>query len=310
MGVCFLFMPVTTTTLGNLVFDKRDLVYVDSTTTANDALSEMRKHNISSVLVKEGDKFVAFVSSLELMTEIAFGTFQWNIIDENQYQSYTGSTAAVSELLKMNPKGQSIALFEPTELLSSVLEPLCGGLKRVLVKQYNGAEICYRVLSQFDVIRFIVQLIDEFKSMYPDLFGETIQQLQLASDPPKGEVVSVKNSDPALIGFRTLVLREVVSAPIVNDKGEIVSTLSATDIRGVKPDNFSSILKPVTEFLSASRPTHPVTCVLNETLAQVITKMVVARVHHVWVVNSAQNVIGVVSCEDILRLLLEKHKSK
>ena len=96
--------------------------------------------------------------------------------------------------------------------------------------------------------------------------------------------------------------------PIVNLKGEVVGSLSASDMRGVTLDNLSSIYLPAFEFLEKmGRPLdHPIkvdqvrTLALDETLDSAMEKILKLQIHRLWV-QEKEILHGVVSISDILR---------
>jgi len=80
-----------------------------------------------------------------------------------------------------------------------------------------------------------------------------------------------------------------------------VATLSASDMRGLTPASFPLLLAPVLDFLGevagGARPS--IIARPTSTLEEVIRKVVFARVHRVWIIDS-NKISGVVSLSDII----------
>jgi len=96
------------------------------------------------------------------------------------------------------------------------------------------------------------------------------------------------------------------AAPILNEKAELVGTISASDVRGMTTESFPALLLPVQEFIRSRHalrgvaPPAPVTCTVRTTIGYIITQMLDHHVHRTWVIDSDRHCVGVVSMTDIL----------
>ena len=292
-------------TLSCLTFNKPNLVIVDASTKLNDVLSLMQQNNITSVVVEKNGDFLGFVTTIEIMTEIAFGSFEWDHPKPEEFELFKSSDKTVETLLNMNHKTQQIHYYQDSDMLQNVFEPMGRGIRRVLVKsKFNQ----YRLISQTDVVAYVATHLDLLK-IHIDT-NQTVGELQLASDPPTKPIWKLATSESAINGFRFLTLKNILSAPIVNERDEIISTLSASDLRGLKSDNLKSVLTPVLDYLKTVNGGHfhPVTCTLNDSLQMVILKLTTARIKRIWVVNSAQQPIGAISLRSIISLFNSCYK--
>ena len=107
----------------------------------------------------------------------------------------------------------------------------------------------------------------------------------------------------ALDVFRTMQLDDNLAVPLVDNDGKLTATLSSSDLRGLRNYQFKSILSPAIEFLLVYRgpaARRCVTCTEEDTLNDVITKLVMNRIHRVWVVNDKYQPIGVVTLSDVI----------
>ena len=298
-------------TLGSLVFDKPNLLKVDGDTTLDDVLALMYKHNLTYVVVEENGKYCGFVSTMELMTEVAFGSFEWEKPNPEDFEVFKSSKMPVKELLELNPREQGIYCYEPTELLQFVFKPMSDGVRRVLVSVREAGHTSYRSLSQFDVIRYIGSHLSVIKGQSPVDIQKSIQDLGLCADIGKPETFSIiPGSDSALQGFRVLALKKLVAAPVVDEQGKVITTLSTNDLRGVASHHLKKVLLPTTQFLSQMRGEvmFPVTCLPTDTLKECLTKIISAKVHRLWIVNEEQQPVGVLTVTSIIRLFKENSK--
>lgn len=123
----------------------------------------------------------------------------------------------------------------------------------------------------------------------------------------KKKMVQVNVQSPINKAFELLVDQKVTAAPVVDDEGRLLATLSATDLKFVEPGLiFRSLTSTVGKFLKSldfkstrHRERAQVTCRINDRLTSVIEKMVKYRVHRVWVVDERNVIEGVVSLTDI-----------
>lgn len=305
-------MVVGLVTLGSLVFDKRNLVTVDKDTALDDCLSIMREHNITYVLVEDNGKYLGFVSTMELMTEVAFGLFEWDKPNPEDFQVFKSSKKPVKELLKLNPAEQCIYCYEPTELLQSVFDPMSNGVRRILVSEKEGPRTIYRSLSQFDVIRYIGSHLSAIRGQSIVEIEKSIEELGLCKNIAEPEKMTViLNSDVALQGFRVLALKNLLAAPVVDENGQVVTTISASDLRGMASPKLKNVLLPTSQFLEKTRGgvILPVTCYATDSLKICLAKIITAKVHRLWVVNEKGQPIGTLSVTDIIRLFRDHSKN-
>lgn len=295
--------------LGHLVYNNRNIISVHQSTPVEQVLNIMHTNNIVNVPVTNDEgQFLGFVSVQQIMTFIAFGVFSQENPTPEQFDAFVKSSNPIGDLLDLDPSGvQSIWVFEPEKDLFEVLEVLSKGIKQVLVIQRHASydkQRTYRILSQSDVVRFLVAHNSEHQQRgnTPNT-NLTIDALGVVHHDKSP--VSIKTSDTALHGFRSMDMNGVSAVPVVcAETGRIVTTLSPSDLRGLAGlKEVREVLLPVTEFLRnrrGGRLTHPVTCTKDSTLEEVMLKAVTAGVHRVWVVDASGKPISVVSLTDII----------
>jgi CBS domain-containing protein len=146
-------------------------------------------------------------------------------------------------------------------------------------------------------------------------------------------LATVPEAASAVDAFRSLNAKGVSGVAIVGPKGDLVGTLSASDVRCLAPGVFSQLLLPVRQFLSMNVPRPPhgsgggggavlasprgpspeplplplagrVLCAQpTSSLANVIAALVRQRVHRVYITDSDSAPVGVVTATDVLNVL-------
>eukprot|EP01094_Clydonella_sp_ATCC50884_P009675 TRINITY_DN1921_c0_g2_i1.p1 TRINITY_DN1921_c0_g2~~TRINITY_DN1921_c0_g2_i1.p1 ORF type:complete len:336 (-),score=161.24 TRINITY_DN1921_c0_g2_i1:150-1097(-) len=294
-------------TLRMLVADKRGLVAVQEDETLEDALAVLARENVLSLPVWNSDRsgFVGIISMWDVMTYVAFGTFSMENPTPDQFEVFQKTQVKVGDVVaaRLHDESKKVWEFSQDEPIETVLEPMSKGVHRVLVKKEDG----YSLLTQTDLIRFLISY-----SSYGQRVGDApitdvrkpIGELGLLGEN-KPKLLTLREDLPAVDGFRIIDQHGFTAAPVVNAAGEIVGTLSASDLRGLRSHHLSSVLLPITEFLALkwvdSGARRGVVVARNGTLHEAVVQMVLRRVHRVWVMDDdGKTPIGVVSMSDVI----------
>jgi len=256
---------------------------------------------------KKGDAIVGILNITDLSTAIAFqGCFekfkgapqQLADIRKPDFEKLLKTSlfsAAAESLLGVSEEGKRVWEHPEDTPLDKILEIFSKGVHRTIVLTKAGKR---RILSQSDVVNFL----KDHSSELGDICEQPLNKLGLLQEA-KGELVKMTMYESALVGFQRLYNQgwEVLSLPILDKTGDIVATLSASELRGLNHENFGILLLPVLDFLREvtggarpvimARPSAP--------LGEVIRKVVFGRVHRVWIVEN-HKILGVVSLSDIL----------
>ena len=167
---------------------------------------------------------------------------------------------------------------------------------------HEGHDSALRLLSQSDIVRFLLL----HPGAIQPVAGKSLGELGLASNFSEFQkVATVRETDSALLGFRRMYIQEADAVAVVNASGNIISTLSASDLRGLKLEDFKLLLHPVSHFLRLRHRSHlpaPLLVSANDTLQQAMVLAALGRVHRLWVVEpETRKPIGVLRLADILK---------
>ncbi|KAF8058362.1 cysG [Scenedesmus sp. PABB004] len=192
------------------------------------------------------------------------------------------------------------------------------------------------IISQTDIVKFL--------HMNPDALGElggqTAEELGWTARP----VVSLGPDVSAIEAMTLMNERQINAVAVVDGVGKIIGNFSVSEMRSIMAEHFGALSLPVGEFLALehgtefqgyshiheqevvaskghkfitdriarARPRTPgeevgqaLVLVTPQTpLLEVIDKIVSNRIHRVYIIDDAERPVGVVTCTDVVRLVV------
>jgi len=239
------------------------------------------------------------VSILDLLIFIAWGPYFETGTGQENTTAYRKLGRPVEQVLGLTVESRNLFLVEPQLPLFDLIKPFSFGLHRVLVPQKDDeGKNAYRVLSQSDVVAYIYKHRNEVK----DIMSKKLSELGMVPKP----VVSVTTSSSALDAFKTMTSEKVPAVAVVDDKEKLISTLSASDLRGMTARRLKEAIKPIREFLLSTRGfvRDPLTIKLEDTLDMAMNRVLNEGVHRLWVVDQVGKPVGCVSLTDIISVFM------
>lgn len=289
------------TTVSWIVYEKQDLVFATEETTIAQGLELLGKRNITSLPIMSKDhKPLGIVSIFDVTSFIAFGIFDNGVLNKAKLEEKMNHP--ISGLIGGHEEGKNLWIYGGDTPLSKVTEPMSKGVHRALVLQRvdEQNQPIYRIITQTDVVRHFLH----YGECYPDV-KKSLEDLNLAS--AAGTFVNtMKATDTTLHGLTIMQQKDVAALPVVDENGSIITTLSASDLRGLTKAEVENLSLPVLEYLKGRRNgrlTVPVTCFPTDNLFLMMMKALAAQVHRLWVVDSKNTPIGVVSLSDMINIL-------
>lgn len=165
------------------------------------------------------------------------------------------------------------------------------------------------IVSQSDIIKFIVA----HKSQLGSDVRRTIKELGLASYP----LVSIPPNTSALEGFNRMYEAGKSAVAVVNQRGELVGNLSASDLRGLTLEEIDALGLPVLDFINrrikdgsshlsitGNSGLTPAFVGSDTPLIQLMEIIADSGFHRIYVADKDDKPAGVVTLTDVLRLLL------
>eukprot|EP01094_Clydonella_sp_ATCC50884_P014071 TRINITY_DN2442_c0_g1_i3.p2 TRINITY_DN2442_c0_g1~~TRINITY_DN2442_c0_g1_i3.p2 ORF type:complete len:406 (-),score=164.60 TRINITY_DN2442_c0_g1_i3:1646-2827(-) len=306
------------TTAGALVASKMLLVAVPDDATVEFALSVLNQFRITSLPVSAPEgrylaaggvdattadhhQFIGIVSIADIALHIAQAA---NAAEQEKYMS-----AKIASLIGSTNESRSLWVTPPDKSLYYAMEPFGKHVHRTLVPRTTDEGKNFTLLTQSDVLRFLV----EHKEELAPVFGRTLSQVLGATEEQlrqekSAHVVAVRSSDTALEALRTLQGAGVTAGPIVDEAGKLVGTLSFSDLRAMDCATLLKLRLNVVEFVAELKePDHfatlsSVSCALSDSLLECAQQMLEKRVHRMWICDGDNVVIGVLSITDVLKV--------
>lgn len=189
--------------------------------------------------------------------------------------------------------------YVPLDLENEVtlaLDMFSSGIHRTPV--VNGEGKLVGTISQTKIIQWFNNERKTYLKAFPAL-SETIRDLGLGQAP----VVSVKEDDSVVKVLQTLKKSGVSALPVVNDKGQLVATFSAVDLKGLYAENLPGFTRTIGEFLKDHSPSSysKVGLSVASRLQDVFGYFESHKHQRVWILDHGSRPSGVISYTDIMK---------
>jgi len=274
----------------------QQLIFVNNTDTVLESLRTLTESKTQSTPVYDQDEN-KFIGSIDMLDLVAFLTFLRS--DASVEESVKGLVQQpVGQILNLSHRNewklvsQEINLFEVIKMLS---DP---NLHRVGLTGENQKVV--GLLSQSRIIEWFYAH-KQHPAFPEDLKTKTVQEFHHAKVIKPVRTITVAST--VLEGFREIFFNEVSALAIVNDKGEILGNLSASDLKWAARDDPEAIIEKLNctllDYLNLGRE-FAFTCKRQDSLETIMNKFNESKVHRLWVVDAAKQPIGVISLCDLL----------
>jgi CBS domain-containing protein len=287
----------------------REVITLDKDATVEMALMTMREHNIISLPLvdkKKNDSIVGILNMTDLCIGIAFQDCFTKFKREPKKLAELRKpdfekliktdlfTMPAEKLLGVSTEGKRVWEYPEDTSFDTIMEIFSKGVHRTIVKGKDGRR---RIFTQWDMIKFFKENTERMgKVMETQIRGLGLLQER------KEDLVTMTIHESALVGFQRLYNMgwEVHALPVLDRNGDLVATLSSSDLRGLTKDNFSLLLLPVLDFLSSVSSIHPlITARPLSQLGEVLYKVVYGHVHRIWIADRG-TITGVISLGDVI----------
>jgi len=292
------------------VFLNRNILWIPATTNLETALSIMKGNNIISLPVMDltQNTCIGVVDVLDIASFLVAKFPIDSITPENlknlEYSgTYFGREVPVVQVINfsktLTPTHQGVPAFvELSTPLLGLIDIFAQGIHRVPVVDRSTAKLL-NFISQSDLLRYFAE------NMYliGDTAYKTIQNLGLVG----GGVHFCKVSAPVIGALLLIVSKRVSAIPALDDSGVLRGTISASDLRGLGPEDFPNLMRPVFDYLASKHPKSlfPLTCTPDDTLEYAIMKMAATKVHRLWCIDKDRKILGIVSITDVMKSYIQ-----
>jgi len=289
----------------------RDVAFVTDSTSVEETLKLLNKHNILGALVftnEDPPKLHGIIDVLDIL-QFLINTKEKNVHSAYQQQRQF-NLAHVRGVVDLSGRDPCTPLSVDSPLIDA-LRLFAAGVHRVPIVD-PGQEKITNMLSQSDMLRFL----HANPQLLSSINDKTVAELSLGSVEDKSsEVIKVDKKTPALDAFKLILKHKLSAVAVTGDDGKIVAQVSASDLRALTgeieaPLNVMSLLLPTYEFVARVRKFRNneqnflVWCQPSSQFKNVIPLAIENRVHRVMVIDNYVNLTGVIALTDIAKCVI------
>jgi len=297
------------TKVSNILEQGRLLVKAQYFEEVADLLKKMSDAKILSAVVVDPDPkvgVVGFVDVLDLMvyvidiadqsgrdiTKESMQNLKW----EGQcfVRQNIGSLVNVSRANPLYKISSDASLEDAVQLMAAEVHRLA------VLDDSTPSHYISNIISQSDIVNFFVSK----GGLSGSKMTKRINEAGLA---PLG-VATVLETNNVIAVLRYMRDYKIGGVGVVDSFGRLVANFSATDLLGLTADKFAMLALPVKEFLHRLHGSirEPVVTTSADTIATLMNKFVMHKIHRVYIVDNQMIPIGVISMTDIMQFLLSE----
>jgi len=288
-------------TVMNLVESAQRMVTVNKSSSVRDTLQVMHDYGFISVPVVDQNiktfpqHISGFVDLLDLLAHLLLLCKESSNMVETTTLGKSFFDSMVGNLMDLSSRDHFKSVLEE-EHLATVVNMFAQGVHRVAV--VDIFQEIRHIVAQSDVVRVVASNLNAVGPVA----NKTVQELGFLQPHNYPKLVVVNADDSVLNSFQTLHDTGVSAAPIIDNLGNYVGTLSASDLRNVQESDFTSLLLQTAKFAEA-HSSGGVFCRWCDPIGQVIAQITTAKVHRAWVVDGQNKPVSVITLSDICRIL-------
>ncbi|KAJ3352229.1 hypothetical protein HDU83_008281 [Entophlyctis luteolus] len=282
-------------TFADMNLAKKSVVSAPPDMSIEECLHTMAANNVLAIPVTSRafpNKYVYILSTLDILLYIV----------SRKKTHALDLSVSIENAMTMDAEMESYRIFERDyrDTLEATMLVFAHGLHRALISDALNVKPPV-VLTQSDIISFIHKQIAQSSDQI-SVFSKSLKELGLVTHRVKTMTVN----ETAIDGFNRMAAHKILALPVVDEAGLVVSTLSASDLRGLSKDTLEFVHLKVQEFLdkmgSSGKDTWSVTA--TDTLQDAVNLLVERNAHRLWVLDEMLRPVGVVSQSDVIAAVL------
>ncbi|KAL6044438.1 5'-AMP-activated protein kinase subunit gamma-2 [Balamuthia mandrillaris] len=271
-----------------------EVVVLRATDSVETALKVLAHHNILSAPVwSEDPKGYTQVDILDIASSVF-------LLHGDKYETIVSGFfhRPILEVCNLSQR-DPMKVVTLDSKLGELLSAFSTFLHRVIVVDDSQPELhkILAIISQRDVVRFMTEHSAAF-APYTSVQAKDLMQSQ---------PYLVSSEEPTIVVLNKCLKHKYSGAAVIEPAtGKLVSNISISDLRNISPATFHTLWLPVPQFLESAHIKRATNVIALESTSMeaILQKMVVEKVHRVWVVNEVNHPIGVISTTDVLRFML------
>ncbi|EGC37237.1 hypothetical protein DICPUDRAFT_91670 [Dictyostelium purpureum] len=293
--------------------DSSTIKAVNMTDPIETGLKQLISNNILSAPVYNPieKKYYCFFSMLDVINEIVQNTSgnELNMGDISTVLSVMQEKnllkkTIISDIADNSKRDPFIVVDSESTLDKVTCLMVKNNIRRIAVLNQRG-ELC-NVITNSRIIECISHLFEMDREL--EILGKrTIKEMKIGHK----EVISIEQNKRALDAFRLISEMGVSGIAVLNEKRELVGSISDGDLRLIKSKcQYLSLLNlPIKEYLEALKKITDykstfLTCRSNDTFKEIVQSIGEKRAHRVFIINTHNQLEGVLSLQDILEQIV------
>lgn len=294
-------------------------------------LETMSRENIQSVPIYKNDQdlsgkiYTGIVSVHEILSHGFFN----EIFDQNTFKSTYSMESALNKFKKdiffstpilkvLNHRKEPVpSILSSKDSIAELINLFANGHHRVLVVAADiliespvgplPAESTLHLVSQMDLLEYFYRTVLDSTKIPKEFVDKEFTRplFEIKKDHPN--VIAINDFQAAMAAFNIMHINNVHALPVVNSEGVVVSTISASDLRGLTIENIDKLLLPCSEYLdicnSPARQHSFDTTESSKTIEEAVKMLVEGRIHHVWITRN-KHLAGCITPTDIFSLFV------
>ncbi|RWS03019.1 AMP-activated protein kinase subunit gamma-2-like protein, partial [Dinothrombium tinctorium] len=226
---------------------------------------------------------------------------------------YKSSLAKIEELEEqkleawrnvLKEKSRPLISIDPDACLFEAIKTLVHNkIHRLPVIDPETGNVIY-ILTHKRILKFLFLYYYDLPT--PSYLNKSIKELKIGTY--ENIAVTMMNT-PLIQALQQFIERRVSALPVVDEKGRVIDIYAKFDVINLAAEKtYGNLDMPIKKALEHRDQYFEgvIKCTLNETLHQVLEKIVQAEVHRIVVVDEKDLVVGMISLSDILSFLALK----
>jgi len=235
---------------------------------------------------------------------------KFSFLSDDELKELDFSQGIVSDLLCLpGMKKRKIFIFQSNAKLINAMKILCNH-KRILVEQLTKSyfsifltffsNVEFKICSQKDLLQYVCGHIMDSRFAWNVSLSKRVNEIEVSS-----KFVSIGEKDRAIDGFLKMVDSGIASCAILAENGNIIATLSCSDLKNITSNSLSKILLPVMDFfyeMNGHQPDNPLICFPDDLLFQVTKNILEKNVHECWIVDQNMKPKGLITMDNLVSI--------
>jgi len=271
-------------------------IQIESDADLRHGFAALTKNKITAAPVfdKKSNKFIGIIDMKDFAEYIL-----WLLgsTSENKLKHIPSTTMELANVCKENP---FIPVSEDSSVGHLLKEFSSRGLHRMPVVSKGDPAHLQAMVSQST----IVQWLSENKKELGPYSTKSVMDLHVGGVGTTKGVVKVVKQTTVMEAFTDLKKYKIYGLAVVDDDGQLIGNISVSDLQYSIEEQLDNFAGTAEDFIKKELHQKPITCKPTDTLVEVIDLLAQAKLHRVYVVDSQNKPIGVITLTDIIDCIL------